>query len=559
MTTGEECGRLDAGCALKEGLGNLLGDLGQSAMAPFIEGLYNGSLNQMKIIQGMWINTPNPDVGSDALSLLRGDLQYFVFIFGVIGFLIGMIRLILSQDVRSSAISLGTQVLNMLLATGAYMVAIPLLLKAGDSTALWLLGRSGQGDPDFGKLLAGGATLATNLGAMFIIYLLMFISALVNIVFLLFRNLMFLVLMAFLPVVAAASTTESGKQAWRKANGWLLALVLYKPVAAGIYALGFRLIGEGVDKASADEGLASMSTSLMGLLIITLAGLALPALVKFVVPAAGVGAGAFSGGAALGAGIGAGVSVAAGAAVLAPAMAGAVAAGGAARGAAAAGSAVSSAGSAAGGGSTAGGASSTGGSGGGSNPSGPGGSGTAGGSSQGGVNAPRADGAPASASGFGSASGGSTSSNESSVAGGSPVGGSAAGGASGSGGVAATSGGSAATGATGAQSGGSSGLAGNGAATASGGSSSRGSGTTASGASSSGGSGTAASGAGSTSGSGGQSGGSSAASGARSVANGVGKAAAIRQSIQGLSPATGVAKGAAQIENMVDPDEEGSK
>lgn len=556
MTTGEECGRLDAGCALKEGLGNLLGDLGQSAMAPFIEGLYNGSLNQMKIIQGMWINTPNPDVGSDALSLLRGDLQYFVFIFGVIGFLIGMIRLILSQDVRSSAISLGTQVLNMLLATGAYMVAIPLLLKAGDSTALWLLERSGQGDPDFGKLLAGGATLATNLGAMFIIYLLMFISALVNIVFLLFRNLMFLVLMAFLPVVAAASTTESGKQAWRKANGWLLALVLYKPVAAGIYALGFRLIGEGVDKASADEGLASMSTSLMGLLIITLAGLALPALVKFVVPAAGVGAGAFSGGAALGAGIGAGVSVAAGAAVLAPAMAGAVAAGGAARGAAAAGGAVSSAGSAAGGGSTAGGASSTGGSGGGSNPSGPGGSGTAGGSSQDGVNAPAADGAPASASGSGNASGGSTSSNEGSVAGGSPGGGNTAGGASGSGGVAATSGGSAATGA---QSGGSSGSAGNGASTASGAGSSRGSGTAASGASSSGGSGTAASGAGSTLGSGGQSGGSSAASGAGSVANGVGKAAAIRQSIEGLSPATGVAKGAAQIEDMVDPDEEGSK
>lgn len=547
MSQKKECDVIDVACKAGEGLGNLLGDLGQSAMAPFIEGLYNGSLNQMKIIQGMWINTPNPDVGSDALSLLRGDLQYFVFIFGVIGFLIGMIRLILSQDVRSSAISLGTQVLNMLLATGAYMVAIPLLLKAGDSTALWLLERSGQGDPDFGKLLAGGATLATNLGAMFIIYLLMFISALVNIVFLLFRNLMFLVLMAFLPVVAAASTTESGKQAWRKANGWLLALVLYKPVAAGIYALGFRLIGEGVDKASADEGLASMSTSLMGLLIITLAGLALPALVKFVVPAAGVGAGAFSGGAALGAGIGAGVSVAAGAAVLAPAMAGAVAAGGVARGAAAAGSAVSSAGSAAGGGSTAGGASSTGGSGGGAGPSGTGGSGTAGGSSQGGVNAPGADGAPASASGSGSASGGSTSSNnEGSVAGGSPVGGGTAGGASGSGGVAATSGGSAATGASGAQSGGSSGSAGNGTTTASGAGSSRGAGT-------------AASGAGSTSGSVGQSGGSSAASGARSVANGAGKAAAIRQSIQSLNPGSGVAKGAAQIENMVDPNEEGSK
>ncbi|GAA2559271.1 hypothetical protein GCM10009861_19190 [Neomicrococcus aestuarii] len=534
-------------------------------MAPFIEGLYTGALNQMKLIQQMWINTPGPDVGSDALALLRGDLQYFVFIFGVIGFLIGMIRLVVSQDVRSSAISMGTQVLNMLLATGAYMVAIPLLLEAGDATALWLLERSGQGDPDFGKLLAGGATIATNLGAMFIIYLLMFIAALVNIFFLLFRNLMFLVLMAFLPVVAAASTTESGKQAWRKANGWLIALVLYKPVAAGIYALGFRLIGEGVDSASADEGMASMFTSLMGLLIITLAGLALPALVKFIVPAAGVGAGAFSGGAAIGAGIGAGVSVAAGAAVLAPAMAGgAVAAGSAARGAAAAGSAAAAAGGAAGGGSTAGGASSTGGTGGGPGPSGSSGSG---GGSQSGAGSPAAEGASSSASGSTSSGASMSGGTADSSAAGAPVG-AASGGSTPSGsssGVSAGSGGSVPGGAAvsspgaGSSDSGSSGAAAGGASSdSSGGRSSSGStgrgATAASGVSSARGSGAAASGARSSG-----FGASSSASRSASVASGVGKAAAIRQSLQGINPASGVAKGAAQAERMIDPNEEGSK
>src|SRR5699024_8346752 len=103
------------------------------------------------------------------------------------------------------------------------------------------------------------------------------------------------------------------QQAWRKANGWLLALLLFKPVAAAIYALGFRLLRQNSSTEGYDEIMDGLVSSLTGLLILALASLALPAIIKFVVPAAAAGAGAFSGGAALGATAG----VAAGAAVIA--------------------------------------------------------------------------------------------------------------------------------------------------------------------------------------------------------------------------------------------------
>src|SRR5699024_12329977 len=144
------------------------------------------------------------------------------------------------------------------------------------------------------------AALMSLSGAAFLIYILLLIGAVVNFVFMLFRNIMFLVLIVFIVVLAASSGTEAGQQAWRKANGWLLALLLFKPVAAAIYALGFRLLRQNASTEGYDEIMNGLVSSLTGLLVLILASLALPAPIKFVVPAAAACAGAFSVGPALG-------------------------------------------------------------------------------------------------------------------------------------------------------------------------------------------------------------------------------------------------------------------
>jgi hypothetical protein len=361
MATEEEesCGWWQVGCHATE----WVSDTADNAIGSFVEGLHDGVTSMLRLIGTWWVELGGPEFGSGAVTGLQENLRYFVWVFGILGFLYALGKLAITQDVRSGAMSVGAQVFRMIVAGSLYIIAVPLLVDAGDATATWLLDRAMdvEVEGDFSVLAGSSAALSANLGSAFLMFLLMLIGAIVNFIFMIFRDVMFLVLISFIVVLAAASGTEAGNEAWRRANGWLLALLLFKPVAGGIYALGFRLIREqDTDAATGgDAFLNGMVSSLTGLLVLVMAALALPALIKFVAPVAAAGAGAFSGGAAIGAvaGVAAGAAVVAGSGgAAAPAMAGGggtaagagAAAGGGGGGASAAGGA--GAGAAAGGG-----------------------------------------------------------------------------------------------------------------------------------------------------------------------------------------------------------------
>lgn len=306
-----ECGWLDPLCNIGEGFKNLA----DSAISDFVRSLYEGAVAFVSQVSTFWMDIPSPDVANPAVASLRADMSWYVAGFAVLGFLAGLIKLLTSQDIKNSLINLATPIVNLILATAVYATGISLLITASDQFARWILQRSTGGEIDFTQLLVTTEALLASPGSAFVLFLLLFIGAIVNLLFMYFRDVMFLILAAFIIALAAASGTESGRQAWRKANGWLIALLLFKPVAAGIYALGFRMLinGVGTGEDEATKIIDAMHASLVAVLILLLAALALPALVKFIVPAAGVGAGAFSGGAALGAGI----TLAAGAAIVA--------------------------------------------------------------------------------------------------------------------------------------------------------------------------------------------------------------------------------------------------
>lgn len=374
MANQASCEWWQVGCKIGDGLKNLA----DSAITEFVKSLYDGALAFVAQVSTFWMDTPSPDVDNAAVASLRADMSWYVAGFAILGFLIGLIKLIVSQDVKNSLIGLATPIVNLILATAAYAAGIGLLLTASDEFSKWIVQRSTGGEIDLTQMLTSGTALLASPGTAFLLFLLLLLGAVINLLFMYFRDVMFLILSTFIVALAAASGSEQGRQAWRKANGWLIALLLFKPVAAGIYSLGFRMLVQG----SAPEGEEAtipeaMHSTLIALLILLLAALALPALVKFIVPAAGAGAGAFSGGAALGAG----VTLAAGAAVLAGTGGAAAAAGGA--------SAAMSGAAGAGGGSVSAGSTAAGAGGGGAGPgsgsAGGGGAGPAGGAPSGGV------------------------------------------------------------------------------------------------------------------------------------------------------------------------------
>jgi len=297
-------------CNIGEGLKNLA----DSAIAEFIKSMFDGAVAFMSQISTFWMDSPSPDVNNAAVISLREDMSWYVAGFAILGFFLGLIKLVMSQDVKNSLIGLATPIVNLILAATAYAVGIGVLLTASDEFSKWIVQRSTGGEVDLTQMLPTVSALIASPGTAFLLYILLLLGSIINLLFMYFRDVMFLILSAFIVVLAAASGSEQGRQAWRKANGWLVALLLFKPVAAGIYSLGLRILAPtGTPEGQEPSVPEAMHATLIALLILLLAALALPALIKFIVPAAGVGAGAFSGGAALGAG----VTLAAGAAVLA--------------------------------------------------------------------------------------------------------------------------------------------------------------------------------------------------------------------------------------------------
>jgi type IV secretion system protein TrbL len=94
-----------------------------------------------------------------------------------------------------------------------------------------------------------------------------------------FRAAMLVMLAGFLPIAAAMTTTQAGREHMRKYLAWVIAFVAWKPCAALIYAAAFRLLGtHNLDATGA-------GSVLIGVTLMTMAILALPALLRFLVPA----------------------------------------------------------------------------------------------------------------------------------------------------------------------------------------------------------------------------------------------------------------------------------
>jgi len=95
---------------------------------------------------------------------------------------------------------------------------------------------------------------------------------------------------AGLLVLAAMLTLAATRAEWMKRIvPWALTLVAYKPMAAMIYVIGFQLMGDGQD----------VSTRLTGLMVLALAAVAMPAMMRFFAWSGGAAAGGSGVGGAL--------------------------------------------------------------------------------------------------------------------------------------------------------------------------------------------------------------------------------------------------------------------
>lgn len=336
-----------AGDAAKDAATDAAGSAADSFMEKLIEGTINGLVEMIGTLSMAMFGVPGPNVGtvggsgvqpSATLAHTFSGLSWLIVALTVVSLMVAIARMFWTLEAAEGKVII-RMMINLIASTTVILGMTVLMLEFADKASPWLMTRiSGYNEDElnsgekFAEALMGldmsgtkGVTLFADLALIGLILLVItFFGVLAQIIFMIVRNPLIVAMCGFMPLFAASSGTRAGQERFNKALAFLVAFVLYKPVAAILLGIGLRML----KPLDAEEN--PLLTFVSGAVLIALTGFALPAMIKLFVPEAGVGSSnAFSGGAAI---------AAAGAAVMSTAMlAGAFATGGSSTAAAGAG------------------------------------------------------------------------------------------------------------------------------------------------------------------------------------------------------------------------------
>lgn len=311
-------------------------------MERLIEGTLNGLVEMIGHVTMAMFGVPSPNVGevnggsvepSATLAHAYGGLSWLIIAVTMLSLLVALARMFWTLEAAESKVIIRMMV-NLVASTTVILGMVVLALEFSDRASPWLMVKiSGYSEDEvnsgakFTEALMGidmsgtkGVTLFADLALVGLILLvIVFFGVLATILFLIVRNPLLVAMCAFLPLFAASSGTRAGQERFNKALAYIVAFVLYKPVAAILLGIGLRML------KPLDAEKQPLMTFISGAVLVALTGIALPAMIKLFAGEASVGSSnAFSGGAVVAAG---------GAAVMSSAMlAGSFASGGASAG-----------------------------------------------------------------------------------------------------------------------------------------------------------------------------------------------------------------------------------
>ncbi|MFI6244394.1 hypothetical protein ACIBEF_31555 [Micromonospora sp. NPDC050795] len=205
--------------------------------------------------------------------------NWLVVVLAVASLLVAAFRMALERKGQAGIEALKGLVRMVFATTVAWTVASWLAAEADSySTHLYDQGIKAQLE-----LISKCGTDGITAFLLIIIGLLLLVAGVVHVILMYIRLGLMTLLIGTLPLAAAASMTETGSEWWRKHIAWMVAWLLYKPTVGLIMYGGAAMIGQ--------TGGEAKQYKLAGAGILLLAGVALPALMRLVVPAmAAIGA-----------------------------------------------------------------------------------------------------------------------------------------------------------------------------------------------------------------------------------------------------------------------------
>jgi type IV secretion system protein TrbL len=306
------CAKFDLLCKGKDLAGDVVGGVAGSAIDALADAVSEAVGRAVASVGTLWVKVGTPNLTttnggstpSATVGFLQGSLWWYMAAAAVLSVIIAGAKMAWEGRAEPGR-ELLKSLMTLVVVAGAGLTVISLAVAAADSFARWIIDSSLDGG-DFGRNIIRllGVTAVGGLGSIIVIILGLaaFVASLIQIALMVVRGGMLVILTGILPLSASATNTEWGRTWFKKCIGWLVAFILYKPAAAIVYATAFKLSSSDIF-GSGDELMSAIS----GLVLMVLALVALPALMRFVTPMVGAMA---SGGSGVGSAMAAGAMVA---------------------------------------------------------------------------------------------------------------------------------------------------------------------------------------------------------------------------------------------------------
>lgn len=256
------------GCAI----GSVGGAVQNAIFGDFGKTMLDGFDYILKEFMTSWLGAGMlVDLNGVSVDWFKSSLNVFTLFLTTLGLMIAGIRTVMlhkGQPLAEAARGFGTVIGVALLGT----VLVQMCVAAGAAYAKWILDSSGAGVDQYG---IQSGLLLTNPGVAIIAGLFGILAVLFQWGIMLARNATLPFLVAFWPTAAAGAMVGGGKSMFTKLTTWILAFVIYVPLAASIYAFAWKL----------KSGVDGVGGVINGLILLVLAILTLPALLRLLAPA----------------------------------------------------------------------------------------------------------------------------------------------------------------------------------------------------------------------------------------------------------------------------------
>lgn len=243
-----------------------------------VTALKEGVGKAVGLMMSFWMHIPIPSIGDtgSAVDKLHQATLYLTVITAVVSifFVAGKAALAHRTAASEEGQEAAKGLVRIVIASSVAVPAVVLASQGADEYSQWLVTQAANGDVGAAVAKLMAFDQVTGSGFTFILALIALLASVVQAFLIVIRDALLILLVGTLPLAAAASITSSGRQTWNKMVGWLIAFILFKPVAAMCYAGALWSVTNAANEID----------QVAGVFLVILAVLTLPALMRLIVP-----------------------------------------------------------------------------------------------------------------------------------------------------------------------------------------------------------------------------------------------------------------------------------